>query len=678
MKLNALLVAGLVLAGVGTGQAGPIAWYGVLKGREHVQTTSAPSTATLLEYGAIAYAAATEPDSIAVGWVQQGMSTPVILAPDSDDTRFLEAETLFPSEAELDAAYAPGTFNFTFITSEGGNIAGPAALGAAAYPAAPVLKNFAAAQDIDPAQPFTLQWDAVPGMTAEDFVVLYAESNNGDWGINTPRPWEPGALPGNTTSFTIPAGSFPEGGEYLVGIMFINVTTRSTGGIPEAVAATGYYSATEMDVRVRGGSGGDTTPPVMVMSSPMNGATGVAPSAVVSFTFTEAMQSSQTVSWSGLPNPGSMQYAWMMGGTRLDCSYPGGFPAGATVGWQLVPSGFRDLAGNALAPFQLTGQFQVGGNGGCQNGLDEQGDTFIVARFADFRQTSAAAPVPDSGGDDPAAGFFASFRPVTVGATGAGVTPPSKPELPLSGFMGLYQTQVPYTSEAELAAAYPAGTYGVRVTHGGGVATQSVTLGQAPPIPRCANYVAAQAVNPAQPFVLQWDAFTGAGPNDMIELTIWGNNQEVFSLPDYCANPVKPLAATATSATIPANVLEAGRTYDVTLNFIRASDSKTNSSPRFVVFAGYSRSTEFTIQTTGGNPNITPVITAYRVGGDGRFEVDVTASPGRTLRLEAKSALVGGVWSSVGSAVVPAGGGVKVRDNRAADLEYQVYRVRSE
>ena len=158
---------------------------------------------------------------------------------------------------------------------------------------------------------------------------------------------------------------------------------------------------------------------------------------------------------------------------------------------------------------------------------------------------------------------------------------------------------------------------------------------------------------------------------------IWrssSDEHEVFHLPDRCSNPEKPLAATATSVTLPANLLQPNRTYGVNLAFIRGSGMVTHDSPRFTVLGGYSRATEFEIRTTDGNPITAPVVTGYRVTVDGYFEVDATASAGMTVILEATGDF--GSWTDAGSAVVPPIGSVTLRDLRPAAFEFQAYRLR--
>jgi len=674
--MSATLGLGCLLAGgSGVAHAGVISWFGLLKGRDYEQVAPPPAVPELSNYSALAFAVASEPDNVIFGTVQTSGDIPIFLAPKSEDPTELEGEQTFDSAAELNAAFPPGPYPFTFFQLNGGMPTGTLSLGATAFLPPPVLKNFAAAQDINPAQPFTLEWDPIPGMTASDFVIVGIDGDDG-FVVESPFPWRPGALPGNTTSFTIPAGSFPEGGQYWANITLVKVDQINLTAIPEATGVTGTYVGTEIGLKVRGSGGSDTTPPVLVLTSPANGATGVATDRIVTFTFTEAMRPQQAIQWTGVANPASFVYSWTQGGTQLNCILPGGFQPGL-VTWQLNPASFQDLAGNSLFPFQLNGQFTVGG-AGCSNDIEDQADMFLVARFADFIQTSDAPPVLASGGEDPAAGFFSSLRPVTFIATAASFTAPGRNPTPLTPLFGTYLFQEPFANEAATTAAYPDGSYTVSVTHAGGTAVQSVTLGGAPTLPRCANWTAAQSIDPTQDFILRWDAFAGATANDLISLELWDGDTQILELPDECSNPPRLLAATATSTTFPANLLAPDRTYSVSLSFIRASDRKENTNPAFTVLAGYARTTEFTIRTVGSSPNIVPVVTGYRVANDGRFEVDVTASPGRTLTLQATADFIQGPWTDVGTALVPAGGTVTVRDSRSATQTFQGFRVRAQ
>jgi hypothetical protein len=89
-----------------------------------------------------------------------------------------------------------------------------------AYPAAPHIANFQAAQALDPSADFTLRWDPLNGST-DDFVQVRIEDSNGKKvagsGLN---PGQPDSLNGTATSFTIPAGSLQPGHRYS-GSVFI-------------------------------------------------------------------------------------------------------------------------------------------------------------------------------------------------------------------------------------------------------------------------------------------------------------------------------------------------------------------------------------------------------------------------------------------------------------------------
>ncbi len=671
----ALGIACLLSNGAGIARAGLVSWFGLIKGRDYEQVAPPPTAPNLTEHGMIGFGVVTEPGKVASATMQRVGGDTSFLGSDPDEPTEFEEERQFDSEAELNAAFPAGPFQFIFHQLDGGSPTGTLLLGATTFPSPPVVRNFTAAQDIDPTQPFTLEWDPVPGMTASDYVVVSIDGNEGTV-TGSPLPWRPGALPGTTTSFTIPAGAFPEEGSYSVNITLVKVDTVDLTAIPEAIGVTGAYANTEFSLLVRGSGGPDTTPPVLIQSSPVNGATGVVTEQPVIFTFSEPMQPQQAIQWTGVANPTAFVYGWSQGATRLTCTYPGGFQPGV-VGWQLSPASFRDLAGNPLLPFQLGGQFTVGGTG-CDNDIENQADLFLLARFADFIQTSDAPPTLSSGGDDPAAGFFASLRATTFTATGASFTTPGAGSTSLSPFPGAYLFQSPFANEAATTTAYPDGSYTVTVSHPGGTAVQTVTLGGAPTLPRCANWTAAQAIDPTADFILRWDAFAGTTSDDMISLEIWDGDTLLLELPDHCSTPPKLLATTATSLVIPANLLTPGRTYRVDLSFIRGSDRKENQNPAFSVLAGYARSTGFTIKTVDGGPNAIPVVTGFRVAADGRFEVDVTASPGRFVSLEAADNFILGPWNDVGMAQVPAGGTVTVRDSRPATQLFQGFRVRSQ
>lgn len=681
--LGYLLLVFMLGAAAASARAASVSHFGVAKSRIYSQS-SATLPATPSEFGFQAFAYQPVEDSVAFGLVTGPGGVPFGVGTDSDDARLLVSEETYSTQAALDAARGNGLYAFQLFTSEGATVSASVSITGDAYPTASALGNFAAAQDVTRAQTFTLQWTKPAQLDGLDFVSV-SISADGNEIFTTPAPWQAGALNGTVTSVTLPANLLPEEGELEGRIEFINVTARETQSLPGATGLAAYTSSVRFPLKVHGGgSGGDTTPPTLVSAQPASMAINVAPNAPVVFRFSEAMKPMQMITWINPINPinpANFVYGWSVDGRTLTCTYTGGFMATSQIVWQLNPDGFSDLAGNPLAG-NPAGFFTTasGGTGPCENGLDRRGNVFYLARVANFSQLTGGVPTPialDPEGD-PVAGFFANFSQTNIAISKAEVVIPGGQRKTLNSQFGTTFFFETFPTEAALVVAYPNGTYTGELTLSGGAKlTSTITLGNGPNTPHCANFAAAQVIDPAAAFVLSWDAFSGPGPNDRIEITITDDQGRVIlQLPDECSVPPKPLAVTATSITIPANLLLAAKTYSVDLTFTKVSDLKVTGSPAYSTIGAFSRTTKFNIKTIGGLPNARPVITAYRIAADGRFEADVTGSVGRTIKLEASE--LGNPWVAVGSGLVPASGKVTVRDSRLANLPIQTYRARSE
>lgn len=151
----------------------------------------------------------------------------------------------FTSKAQMDAAYPNGSHNFSLRTVHNGTNNVTVTLTGDAYPAAPFVSNFAAAQSVNSSNSFTLNWNAFTGGTTDDliFVEINEPLTNGSFLeiYRSPEPGAPGALNGTATSVTIPTGTLAAGAAYNVNITFVKVTYSSTVGYPPLVA--GYYGA---------------------------------------------------------------------------------------------------------------------------------------------------------------------------------------------------------------------------------------------------------------------------------------------------------------------------------------------------------------------------------------------------------------------------------------------------
>ncbi len=132
----------------------------------------------------------------------------------------------FNTQAELDTAYPPGDYFFTVrsvSSNQQVNATFPASL---LQPPAPHLTNYAAAQAVNPAQPFRLGWEPFAGGTAADCIYLEILPN----GFQTPALGEPNALNGTATSVLIPAGTLQPNAQYSGTLTFYHYTLATNAG----------------------------------------------------------------------------------------------------------------------------------------------------------------------------------------------------------------------------------------------------------------------------------------------------------------------------------------------------------------------------------------------------------------------------------------------------------------
>jgi hypothetical protein len=156
-----------------------------------------------------------------------------------------------------------------------------------AQPGAPQVSNFTAAQSIDPAQPFTLTWDAFPGGTAADYINLEIEGS-----FRTPDIFTPGALNGTATSVLIPATTLPPN-RFLQGHLafFHYIAVSNSSDLKFASRAT----VTQFFVTTTSGSAGG---PLVLTNASWSGGT-------FSFAVTSAAGQTLTVEYSTNMQAGS-------------------------------------------------------------------------------------------------------------------------------------------------------------------------------------------------------------------------------------------------------------------------------------------------------------------------------------------------------------------------------------
>jgi hypothetical protein len=224
------------------------------------------------------------------------------------------------------------------------------------------------------------------------------------------------------------------------------------------------------------------------------------------------------------------------------------------------------------------------------------------------------------------------------------------------------------TAPASFGATFPSGNYVFNLQ--GTTPTQRVTLNFPsgliqPNAPHVNNFAAAQAVNPALPFLLSWDPFQGAGTADIVSVTI--GNPPVFTTVPPGGGP-GTLNGTSTSVLIPAGTFQPNGHYDATILFERFIGM--NNSTNFTVVIR-STITRFILTTT----NSTCVVSGVGVRTN-RFGFTITGTSGMVIVVEACANLANPIWSPLRTNTLT-GGSSYFSDSQWTNYPGRFYRLRS-
>jgi hypothetical protein len=662
-KTPAITLTVLALLGLPGLQAADVSEYGVLKGKQYIQTdATTPPDSEWSMYWLSAYARMTATDSVTEATVQPpgGEALPLYII---NDPLMLQLDipggfTL----PEMNTTFPNGTYELTLTTAHDGNKSLSLSLTGDSYPNTPTFLNFASLEAVDASAPYTVSWSALAGGTATDYIQVRVVDTDDNVVFITPMAGVAGALNGAATSVVIPANTLSPESNYTVRLLFVKVTTRNTTGYPGLTGLGGYYKYTDAALATTVGGGADNTPPQLVASTPANGAANVSVSMPIVFVFNEPMANAESIAWSANVIADDFSYDWSGDGLTLTCYYMTMLPEKATITWTLNPASqpldFADVAGNALPANTYSGSFTTAGgtSTNCYGGEDDGRGTGSVSKEVNYVQTSSAAPTPHP---TRAATFLSSVTsPTNNPVTGAKVQVPGGPLLILTNFMGMglsFLNSELYASQTALDTARPGGNYNLQLTRSSGSPSANVSLsGTYPNTPQIMNYDAAQAINPAADFVLQWNGFTGASGTDSVSVslinpvTFW-----IWTAPDPCVP--RALANTATSVTIPAGTLQGGTTYDCTLAYTRFPYSSTNAIADMQLLSMLQKSVSFTIKTTGGSGGDGARFIGYKVLPGGKLELKFQGGVGETYLIEASDDLLSN-WIVVTTQVIPPGG----------------------
>ena len=389
--------------------------------------------------------------------------------------------------------------------------------------------------------------------------------------------------------------------------------------------------------------------PTIVSTVPANNSTGVSTSAGVVFTFSAAMDPTQTSAAFYTESPFAAQTTtpvWSSDNTVLTCTPSPAFPASSTIIW--VVTG-QDPDGDTLTGIPegmfTTGTSTNGGGGGVTTGFGTNKYTsFVVGKAVSYDQLTAGEPTLET---NYAYEFFGSIVLASnVTATSASVTLPSST---VSNFNSdrlepdLFYMIATFTNQSDLDDTFAPGTYGFALS--GGNSNLQVTVDfpstwTQPNAPHINNFAAAQAVDPTQPFTLTWDAFSGGTAKDYIVVVVgnFGNtplNSNTFP-------------GTATADEIPANILTANTTYNCTMGFLHASGT-TNEANAYTDGAYVETITQFSLTTTNGISVIpTPPTLVNPILSGNTINFSVNATPNQNVTVQFNSSgLASGGWQTL-------------------------------
>ena len=364
MKALIIMLSGLSI--VANAIAADVESAYVGKGRTYAQTNAGPSVLRLSPYVFEIAVRTTDIDTLnSAAWSQPPFPPPAF--------RFIPFPTLktpllftsidrWSSQSVADGAHPNGDYYILLNTEHDGERTNRILLSGSTYPAPPQIANYAAAQNIDAASDFTLQWNQFPGGGASDLITLTVMEAAIGTGIVFQTPLIPGAisaLDGTRTSVSLPASTLAPGRAYLGRLRFEKITSTDRTNYPSELGFAAYFASTDFYLSTLGADS-NTAPRIQAVYPP-SGATGVPLDAPLIWTFSKPMQRASSLSLGGFA---TNRTSFWTTDRRSFVFLPLSLTAPDTnVTWRLQPWQpwvlFGDLLGNPLFT-DLGGDFQTG------------------------------------------------------------------------------------------------------------------------------------------------------------------------------------------------------------------------------------------------------------------------------------------------------------------------------
>ena len=228
-----------------------VRFFAVLKGQRWMQTNAGPAVTVEGEsHVFMSFVEGNGSELLLGASVVPPGGSPRILD-DSNGDNF-ELQQLFGSKNALDELFPNGDYAVLTEGSTDGSRTNQLLISGDAYPAAPQVSNFAAAQAIDPSSDFTVSWAPISGATENDFVSFEIYDCQDENIISTGPPGSPDALTGAATNFLIRARTLRPGQQYKVKFFVGHFTTFDTNSYPGAMGIAGYVSETHIPLATTG------------------------------------------------------------------------------------------------------------------------------------------------------------------------------------------------------------------------------------------------------------------------------------------------------------------------------------------------------------------------------------------------------------------------------------------
>jgi hypothetical protein len=157
-----------------------------------------------------------------------------------ENSRIFTVEADATNFAELNAAYPGGYYSFV-VSNDYTTVPFPTN---AVLPNAPTLSDYVGDQSINPAQNFTLRWNAFSSGQTKDVIDVNVAQESGGSVFQTPAFGCPGGLDGTATSVIIPANTLASNQTYRAEITFVDVLTLDTNSTPFVALLAGTEAET--------------------------------------------------------------------------------------------------------------------------------------------------------------------------------------------------------------------------------------------------------------------------------------------------------------------------------------------------------------------------------------------------------------------------------------------------